>query len=110
MKEFARSQKISWIVNETLLKLLLVWFQSGFNVVRCREFQDLERESQQFLDGGGDGGGRVQPGAGHPPGQGDHRSADEERGDHQGNGVEASGKEGAQVWVIRKLRAFIWIT
>ena len=39
----------------------------------------------------------MQPGAGDTAGQGDDGGADEERGDHQGNGLQAAGKEGAQV-------------
>ena len=44
----------------------------------------------------------MQPGAGDPAGQGDDGGADEERGDHQGDGVEAARKEGAQVCM------FVW--
>ena len=76
--------------------VLCLIFQSGFNIVRGGAFQDLDRESPQLISGGGCGG-RVQPGAGYPAGQGDDGGADEERGDHQGDGVEAAGKEGAQV-------------
>ena len=39
----------------------------------------------------------MQPGAGDIAGQGDDGGADEERGDHQGHGLQAAGKEGAQV-------------
>ena len=81
--------------------VLLFYFQSGFNVVRGRDPQDLERESPQLLGGGGCCGGRVQPGAGDPAGQGDDGGADEERGDHQGHGVQAAGKEGAQVGMAK---------
>ena len=44
--------------------------------------------------------GGVQPGAGDIAGQGDDGGADEERGDHQGNGLQAAGKEGAQVSLV----------
>ena len=42
----------------------------------------------------------MQPGAGDIAGQGDDGGADEEWGDHQGNGLQAAGKEGAQVSLV----------